>query len=51
VSIKGQPCQISDWSPRIEALSKTGTVVAASTITLEYKTGNGAGCVLPGPHS
>ena len=50
-SIEGQPCQSSDWSPQIEALSEAGTVVAASTITLETEEGNGAACVLPGPHS
>jgi hypothetical protein len=47
-SIDGASGQNSDWSPQIQALSSDGTVVAASTITLEQLEGNGGACVLPG---
>jgi len=50
-SINGKACQSSDWSPQIAALSSDGTVVAASTITLERVEGDGGACVLPGVHS
>lgn len=57
-SIEGNPCEIKNWSPQIEALSEDGTPVAASTISLEQEVqhNNGSrgvvlGCWLAGPHS